>query len=108
MRVTTWNVDSIRARLPRVRAWLEKCSPDVLCMQETKVENDLFPREPFEQLGYAVEVFGAKGRAGVAIASKEPLLSVRRGLDEREAEDPAAPKRVIAAKLRGLDLVNVY
>ncbi|MBI3725866.1 exodeoxyribonuclease III [bacterium] len=108
MKIATWNVDSIRARLPRVSDWLAKSSPDAICLQEIKVEDDLFPRKAFEDLGYRVEVFGAKGRAGVAIASKEPLRSVKRGLDEEEVEDPAAPKRVIAAKLAAFDLVCVY
>ena len=60
MRIATWNVNSIRARLPRVVEWLERVSPDVVCLQETKCLDEQFPREVIEDLGYNVELYGQK------------------------------------------------
>ena len=76
MRVATWNVNSIAARLPHVTAWLAEHQPDVLCLQETKVINDLFPSKRFRELGYVHQaIHGQKGYHGVAILSRLPLVA---------------------------------
>jgi len=80
MRIATWNVNSVNARLPTVLAWLEQAAPDVACFQEIKCVDEKFPREAFESLGYNVETNGQKTYNGVAILSKFPLSDVRRGL----------------------------
>jgi exodeoxyribonuclease-3 len=80
MRIATWNVNSVNARLPTVLAWLEAAAPDVVCFQEIKTIDEKFPREAFESLGYNVETHGQKTYNGVAILSKHPLSDVRRGL----------------------------
>lgn len=80
MRIATWNVNSVNARLPTVLAWLEAAQPDVVCFQEIKTVDEKFPREPFESLGYNVEVHGQKSYNGVALLSKLPVSDVRRGL----------------------------
>lgn len=80
MRIATWNVNSVNARLPTVLAWLEAAQPDVCCFQEIKCVDEKFPREAFESLGYNVETNGQKTYNGVAILSKYPLSDVRRGL----------------------------
>jgi len=80
MRIATWNVNSVNARLPTVLAWLEAAAPDVVCMQEIKCQDEKFPREAFESLGYNVEVHGQKSYNGVALLSKHPVSEVRRGL----------------------------
>lgn len=80
MRIATWNVNSVNARLPTVLAWLEAAAPDVVCMQEIKCQDEKFPREAFESLGYNVEVHGQKSYNGVALLSKHPVSDVRRGL----------------------------
>jgi exodeoxyribonuclease-3 len=80
MRIATWNVNSVNARLPTVLAWLEAAAPDVVCFQEIKTVEEKFPREAFESLGYNVEVHGQKSYNGVALLSKLPLSDVRRGL----------------------------
>ena len=86
MKITTWNVNSIRARLTHVQDFLREHRPDVLCLQETKVQDEQFPRELLEDEGYNVEVFGQKSYNGVAILSQERLEDVFRGLpDEFEA-----------------------
>ncbi|RMH32228.1 MAG: exodeoxyribonuclease III [Nitrospirae bacterium] len=73
MKIATWNVNSIRMRLPHVVAWLTAHSPDVLLLQEVKVPTEQFPTEVFEELGYYATVVGQKGFNGVAILSRRPL-----------------------------------
>ena len=104
MRIATWNVNSVNARLPTVLAWLEAAKPDVACLQEIKCVDEKFPREPFESLGYNVEVHGQKSYNGVALLSKHPLSDVRRGLPgadssgyEAEAEQSRYIEAVIEA-----------
>jgi len=103
--IATWNVNSIRARLPRVTDWLQQHPVDVLCLQETKVVDDDFPRAAFVELGYEVAVFGQKTYNGVALASRLPLEAVVRGLPDAPADEE---RRLIAARCRGVRLVNVY
>jgi exodeoxyribonuclease III len=105
VKFATWNVNSIRARLDRVLEWLDRVAPDVLCMQETKVTDELFPREPFERRGYRVMAFGQKTYNGVAIASRRPLESTERGF-AKHCADPGC--RLIAATTADVRVVNVY
>ncbi len=67
----TWNVNSIRARLDPTLTYLDEHEPDIVCLQETKVEDKLFPRVPFMELGYTVTTHGSKGYAGVATLTKQ-------------------------------------
>ena len=71
MKLATWNVNSIRARQESVLKWLSEESPDVLCIQEIKVENELFPSGPIVEEGYSVSVNGQKTWNGVAVLSRE-------------------------------------
>ena len=80
MRIATWNVNSVNARLPTVLAWLEAARPDVACLQEIKCVDEKFPRDEIEALGYNIEVHGQKSYNGVALLSKHPMSDVRRGL----------------------------
>ena len=80
MRIATWNVNSVNARLPTVLAWLEAAKPDVVGLQEIKCLDEKFPREAFEDLGYNVETHGQKTYNGVALLSKHPMSDLRRGL----------------------------
>jgi exodeoxyribonuclease-3 len=105
MKIVTWNVNSVRAREERVGAWLDRQEPDVLCLQETKVQDELFPREVFETRGYALELYGQKTYNGVAIASRRPLEDVRRGLS---GEDEPTQRRLIEATVDGIRVINVY
>jgi exodeoxyribonuclease-3 len=113
MRIATWNVNSVRTRLDQVVAWLEQERPDVLCLQETKVTDELFPREAFEALGYATVISGQKAYNGVAILSLLPLKDVRIGFEALLPNDPEAPglgeqKRVISALIGGIRVLNLY
>ena len=111
MRIATWNVNSVRTRLEQVSTWLERERPDVLCLQETKVADDLFPREPFEALGYGLAISGQKAYNGVAIASLLPLEDVQVGFDALlgpEAGPMSEQKRVISALIDGVRVLNLY
>jgi exodeoxyribonuclease-3 len=105
VRVATWNVNSIRARVGRVTGWLAQHSPDVLCMQETKVEDENFPVAEFRKVGYEVALHGERGRNGVAIASRVGLSEVRIGF---EGADPEESRRIIGASVGGVSIVTVY
>jgi exodeoxyribonuclease-3 len=104
MRIATWNVNSINARLETVLRWFEEAKPDVACLQEIKCVDEKFPAEPFERLGYNVAVHGQKSYNGVALLSKTPLEDVRRGLPDGEGDDHA---RYIEAVVSGPTPVRV-
>ena len=89
MRIATWNVNSVNARLPTVLTWLEAAQPDVVCMQEIKCVDEKFPRDEIEALGYNIETHGQKSYNGVALLSKVPLSDVRRGLPGDETDEQA-------------------
>jgi len=79
MRLATWNVNSLGARMPRVTEWLELQKPDILCMQETKLADDKFPEQEFAELGYESAHDGDGRWNGVAILSKVGIADVTRG-----------------------------
>mgnify|MGYP000468012459 CR=1 FL=1 len=113
MLIASWNVNSVRTRLEHVLAWLETHQPDLLCLQETKVDDPLFPVAAFEAIGYQVNFHGQKSYNGVALLSREPLDDVRNGFCGELANDPEAvelgeQKRVISALLDGVRVVNLY
>jgi exodeoxyribonuclease-3 len=104
MRIVTWNVNSIRARLPRTLALLERHQPDLLCLQETKVTDELFPWAELAALGYHGAHLGQRGYNGVAMLSREPLAGVTKGF----VGDPTDQARVISAEIGGLRVTNLY
>lgn len=104
MIIATFNCNSIRSRMDVVLAWLAKHKPDVLALQETKVEDHLFPLAPFEAAGYHATFKGMKAYNGVAILSREPAQDVRFGLDD----DPSDPFRLVRATIGGVTIVNTY
>ena len=105
MRIITWNVNSIRPRLERALALLDRHDPDVLCLQEIKVLDEDFPREPFEEKGWHVETYGQRTYNGVALISKAPAENVTRGLP---GEGPDEQRRLIAGTFDGVRVINVY
>lgn len=104
MKVGSYNVNSIRARLERLLAWLAREQPDLVCLQEIKVTDDQFPRAEVEAAGYQVAVHGQRTYNGVAILSRAPLEDVRAGLDD--APDPEA--RLIAARVGDVRVLSAY
>jgi exodeoxyribonuclease-3 len=107
MRIATWNVNSLKARLPRVEEWLEYAQPDVLCLQETKLADDAFPQLTFEALGYDTAHHGQGRWNGVAILSKVGLSDVTSGFGD--ALDPyEGDARLLAATCGGIRFASVY
>ena len=106
MKLATWNVNSVRVRMPHILRWLNEASPDVLCLQETKATDEAFPAEEIRKAGYEVVFAGQKTYNGVAILSRERPTEVEIGGLPGEGLDDE--KRLISARVRGLDVINVY
>ena len=106
MRIATWNVNSLRARLPRVEEWIADVRPDVLCLQETKMAEDAFPHLAFEQLGYECVHHGQGQWNGVAILSRVGLADPIRGFADGAEADPEA--RLVTATCGGVRVSSVY
>ncbi len=105
LRVATYNVNSVRARLSILVPWLEAVRPDVIALQETKVQDPDFPAAPFRDLGYQVVFRGQKSYNGVAVLSKTQPTEIAFGLDDGGPPDEA---RLVAVTVRGVRLVNTY
>ena len=101
MRIATWNVNSVNARLETVVRWFEEAKPDVACLQEIKCVDEKFPTEAFERLGYNVVVHGQKTYNGVALLSKTPLEDVRRGADGQPGQYTVRRGRHAVRRRRG-------
>jgi exodeoxyribonuclease-3 len=114
VRIATWNINSIGARLPRLLDWLSAAQPDVLCLQETKCADVDFPEAEVSELGYEVAVHGTGRWNGVAILSRVGLAEIERGLHGQpgfQAEDAmleVSEPRAIAATCGGVRLWSVY
>ncbi len=117
MRIATWNVNSLKARLEKLEWWVDRAQPDVILLQETKLADTEVPREAFEKLGYALAHHGAPGgRNGVAIASKvgldEVITNFGRPLapahTDAPDDEPFAEPRMISAVCGGVRVVSIY
>ena len=113
MRIASWNVNSVRTRLDQVLTWLKQAQPDVLCLQETKVADELFPHAAFEELGYSCAISGQKAYNGVALISRLPIEDEQIGFTALLPNDPEASalsdqKRVISALIDGVRVLNLY
>ena len=104
MKIATWNVNSLNVRAPQVLDWLNTEAVDVLCVQETKIEDHKFPYEEFANIGYQAVHLGQKTYNGVAIISKHPIEEVH--FDIPNLED--IQKRVVAATIQGIRIICVY
>ncbi len=104
MRIATWNVNSLKVRLPHLLEWLARDVPDVVCLQETKTEDKSFPVAEIEAAGYSVAYSGQKTYNGVAILSRRPMSDVTAGIPGFADEQ----KRVLAATVDGVRIVCVY
>ena len=105
MRIATWNVNSVRARLERLLAWLSEARPDVVLLQETKCVDEQFPAEPIEELGYRVAHHGQKTYNGVAILARGTIEGVERGLGDERFDGES---RVLAAQVGDVLVASVY
>jgi exodeoxyribonuclease-3 len=105
IRIATWNVNSLRARHERLLGVLARHAPDVLCLQELKVEEDKLPLAALRDAGYHVAAVGQKTYNGVAILSRTEPEDVRRGLGDG-VDDPQA--RLVSARIRGIRVISAY
>ncbi len=105
MKIATWNVNSINIRLEQLLLWLEETGTDVVCLQETKCVDENFPFQALFDAGYHTAFFGEKSYNGVAILSKHDIEDVQKGFDD---DDEVSPKRLIAATINGIRIVNTY
>ena len=110
MKIATWNINGVRARIEGATAWVKDAQPDIVCLQEIKSEDAAFPGEAFEELGYNVAVHGQKGFNGVAILSRLPLEDVSRGLPGGEGRDDHARfiEAVVSVPSGALRVVSLY
>lgn len=106
MRIATWNVNSLNARMPRVTEWLAIMEPDVLCMQETKMADDAFPADAFADLGYESTHHGEGRWNGVAILSRVGLVDPSPGFADGGDADPDA--RIVWATCGGVRVASAY
>ena len=105
MKVATWNVNSIRARLERVVPWLEETRPDVLLMQESKVTDEQFPRAELEALGYQLATHGQRTYNGVAVLARTPIEVIARGFGDGDDDSEA---RFLDARVSGVRFLCAY
>jgi exodeoxyribonuclease-3 len=115
MRIATWNVNSLKARLEKLAWWVERASPDILLLQETRCADADAPIDAIVRLGYQVAHHGSGGRNGVAIASRYPLTDVEMNFGEPSRvqpaptdEDPLAEPRIVVATTAGLRVASLY
>lgn len=105
MKIATWNVNSVLARLPHLTRWLDAAQPDVVCLQETKCTDDKFPIDVLKEHGYGCISFGQQSYNGVAILARSECDAVQRGYPGAEE---ASHARLLATRVGGLAIVNVY
>ena len=108
MRIATWNVNSLKARLPRVEEFLGYADVDVLCMQETKLSDKSFPALTFSELGYDSVHNGQGQWNGVAILSRVGIADVTNGFDDAHVDPYEGDARIVAATCGGIRVVSVY
>ena len=108
MKIISWNVNSVRARIENIKEYLKKFSPDVVMMQEIKTEDVNFPYDDFASMNYECHVFGQKSYNGVAIISKNNLKNIRTDL----IKDKLKQSRIISAEIeykkKIIQLINIY
>lgn len=105
VRIATWNINSVKARLPNVMDWLQSAKPDVLLLQEIKCQDDGFPTLDFQSAGWQVAVHGQKSYNGVAILSRQKLDNVQTRLPGDDSDEQA---RYIQADIQGLRIASLY
>jgi exodeoxyribonuclease III len=109
MRIATWNVNSIKQRLEHLLKFLAEASPDVVCLQELKCVDDLFPRAEIEAAGYNVATHGQKAFNGVAILSKRPLEDVQRGLPGGDTDEQSRYLEAVVSTTSGaVRVASIY
>ena len=107
--ITTWNVNSIRSRLPNVLAWLKEASPDIVALQELKCVEEQFPKLEIEEMGYNIAIFGQKTYNGVALLSRFPIEDITRGLPGDDTDEQARYIEAVISTGKGtVRVASVY
>ena len=104
VKIVTWNVNSLNSRLERVKAFLDRESPDFLCLQELKCADEKYPHEAISELGYHSAIFGQKAYNGVAVISKKPVEILFRNFDPHDE----ASRMIAVRTTYGFDIINAY
>src|SRR3984957_5539935 len=108
MKIATWNVNSVNARLETVLAWFRAAQPDVASLQEIKCVDERFPADAFDSLGYNVAVHGQKTYNGVALLSKAPLEDIRRGLPDPGEDEQSRYLEAVVSGPRPVRVASIY
>ena len=108
MIISSWNVNSVRARIKNITDYLKKFSPDIIMMQEIKTEDKNFPYNDFKKLKYDCHVFGQKSYNGVAILSKEKIKNVNNDLTKDELKQSRIISGEVSFKMKNIQLINIY
>tara|TARA_B100000073_G_scaffold108443_1_gene87319 strand:+ start:590 stop:1366 length:777 start_codon:yes stop_codon:yes gene_type:complete len=108
MIISSWNVNSVRARIENIKDYLKKYSPDILLMQEIKTEDQNFPYEEFKKLSYECHVFGQKSYNGVAIVSKLKLSNIKIDLIKDKLKQSRIISGEVEFKKKKIQLINIY
>ena len=113
MRIATWNINGVKARIDNLLVWLKETAPDVVCLQEIKSVDEAFPSDVLADAGYNVAVHGQKGFNGVALLAKHPIEDVKRGLPDGDGDEQArfivglvAPKVGVAVRVASAYMPN--
>ena len=106
MKIATYNVNSLRKRIDILHPWLRRHKPDVMCLQETKVQDQDFPLEVFADLPYVINYCGQKSYNGVAILSRAEPEEVAFGFQDGEPQED--PTRLVRVVIQGIPIINTY
>lgn len=113
IKIATWNVNSVRSRLPNILEWIKDSKPDIICLQEIKCIEGVFPSEAFEDLGYNIAIRGRKGHAGVALLSKFPMEDIvkdlpKYGIEVDEEDEARYLETVISVEDKAIRVASIY
>ena len=108
MLISSWNVNSVRARITNIKEYLKKFSPDIMMMQEIKTPNDTYPYEEIKSLKYENYVFGQKSYNGVAIISKKKLANIENDIFKDKSKQSRVISAEIKHKKKNITLINIY
>ena len=108
MKIISWNVNSVRARITNILDYIKQSTPDILLLQEIKTQDESFPYEDFKKIGYESHVFGQKSYNGVAIISKVEIKNIKKDLIKDDLNQSRIISGEILLKKKKINLINIY
>ena len=108
MKIISWNVNSVRARLDNITNYIKEDKPDILLLQEIKTQDENFPHESFKKIGYDSHIFGQKSYNGVAIISNLPIKKITKDFIKDEKKQARIINGEVQLKKKKIELVNIY